>query len=82
MLARLLTLDPRPFHKPLSINFSESSYGVRSTDRLSLKLQFLLKTASLCLSLYLIYISPLQPDPDAETRSRDKSKRRKHFWSQ
>lgn len=71
---------PTLFHKPLNINFSESSDGVRSTDRLSLKLQFLLKTASLCLSLYLIYISPLQPGP--ETRPRDKSKRRKHFWSQ
>lgn len=61
MLARLLTLDPRCSRKPLNINFFESSYGVRSTDRLSLKLQFLLKTASLCLSLYLIYICPFQP---------------------
>lgn len=66
---------PTLFHKPLDINFFESSYGVRSTDRLSLKLQFLLKTASLCLSLYLIYICPAR-------RPRDKSKRRKHFGSQ
>lgn len=71
---------PTLFHKPLNINFSESSYDVRPTDRLSLELQFLLKTASLCLSLYLISISPLQPDP--EPRSRDNSERRKHFWSQ